>query len=901
VIHVDHEAGPGGDGTSWAAPYRYLQDALHVANHGDEIRVAGGTYKPDQDEAGNVTPGDREATFQLVSGVAIRGGYRGCVSGDCDSGDPDERDIAMYETILSGDLAGDDIDVPSLHQLPHEPSRAENSYHVITAISVDETAVLDGLTVTCGNANVRNLFETGGGMFNYASSNPTVANCTFSVNSATDRGGAVFNLESSSPKLTNCTFSGNYATNSGGGMYNLDDSSPKLANCIFSGNSARGGGGGMHNRIGSSPTLTNCTFSGNSTSNFGGGMYNENDSSPTLANCTFSKNSAGYGGGMCNERYSRPTLTNCILWGNCTRYECGRRAQVFGGTDNETTVAYSCVQDILARDGDVYPGVGNIDTAPLFVDSDGPDGVPGTVDDDLSLLPRSPCIDAGDNTGVTADGNDIDGDGDTNEPIPVDLLGSERFFDDPCVSDVGNPNPSRPNLGIVDMGAFEYQGDAPGDPDGDGLAGCDDNCPLHFNPDQADCDGDGLGDYCTLAIEAGQDCNGNSIPDNCDLADATSNDCNANNVPDECDVAEQTSRDCNENGTPDECDVLDETSEDCNASGTPDECDLAEGTSPDCNENQVPDECDITNGASEDCNDSGIPDECEPIRVGVIYVDAHATGENDGTGWADAANDLQYALEWACPGNEIWVASAGEHRYRPDRGTGDRDATFRLKSGVALYGGFLGNDHPQGGESNRYERDPAANLTILSGDLNGDDEPGFVNNRDNSAHVVTGSGTDQTAMLDGFTITAGNGSGGGMLNVAGSPNIVRCTFESNASPHGGGDVERQGQQSDRDRLRICAQRRRTRLRRRDEELQQQSDSCELHFPGKRKLYGWSNRKLSCESDSDWLSLRAKRCPGGMHTSRRGDGEHGFESAGARCLHVHWQHGAQPGRRDLQLC
>ena len=61
--YVDDDAPLGGNGLSWDTAFKYLQDALEVATAGDGIRVAGGTYKPDQDEAGNVTPGDRYATF----------------------------------------------------------------------------------------------------------------------------------------------------------------------------------------------------------------------------------------------------------------------------------------------------------------------------------------------------------------------------------------------------------------------------------------------------------------------------------------------------------------------------------------------------------------------------------------------------------------------------------------------------------------------------------------------------------------------------------------------------------------------------------------------------------------------------------------------------------------------
>ncbi|MEJ2705243.1 MAG: hypothetical protein P8Z79_22610, partial [Sedimentisphaerales bacterium] len=85
-------------------------------------------------------------------------------------------------------------------------------------------------------------------------------------------------------------------------------------------------------------------------------------------------------------------------------------------------------------------------------------------------------------------------------------------------------------------------------------------------------------------------------------------------------------------------------------------------------------------------------------------------------------------------------------------------ATFQLKSGVGIYGGFVGT------EVSRPERDPATNLTVLSGDLRGNDQEVFdpsdlvsePTRSDNSYHVVTGTGADETAVLDGFVITGGN-------------------------------------------------------------------------------------------------------------------------------------------------
>ncbi|MGB8982233.1 MAG: clostripain-related cysteine peptidase, partial [Anaerolineales bacterium] len=107
--------------------------------------------------------------------------------------------------------------------------------------------------------------------------------------------------------------------------------------------------------------------------------------------------------------------------------------------------------------------------------------------------------------------------------------------------------------------------------------------------------------------------------------------------------------------------------------------------------------------------------------------------------WINAC-ELRYALSAAVSGDEIWVMAG---TYKPTDGT-DRTISFVLKNGVALYGGFDGT------ETLRAQRDPGRHVSILSGDL------GIVGTTtDNSYHVVVGSGTDGTAVLDGFTITCG--------------------------------------------------------------------------------------------------------------------------------------------------
>ncbi|MHC4474862.1 MAG: right-handed parallel beta-helix repeat-containing protein [Planctomycetota bacterium] len=554
TIYVDTDANGSGTGTNWANAYPYLQDALADANTSAkpvEIRVAQGTYKPD--EGAGVTDGDRTATFRLMNGVTLKGDY----AGDGEP-DPNARDIDSYETILSGDLDGNDIPVATSGLLT-EPTRAENSYHVVTGSGADANAVLDGFTITAGNANSTvSPNKNGAGIKN---GSPTLLNCTFSAHSGNSSGGAMSTWEDVGPVITNCIFSGNFSGRNGGGIYGKDmtltnctftensagigggmyvassnatltnctfsnnsgnglylgvgdtavltnctfsensgsaggglylsagsSDNPELTDCVFIDNSAGGtwgDGGGMYLYGGGEPRLINCIFIGNSASNNGGGMFSLHfqGTDPKVTNCIFSGNTASGDGGAVCSTHDYTTFTNCtfsensaavdggaycifnnggtadfnncIFWGNTANNE---GPQIAMKTSSIVTVDYS---DIEGGVLDIYKVAGatlnydasNIDSDPLFVDADGADDAVGTEDDNLRLLAGSPCIDAGDNTAVPVDTADLDGDGNTAEPIPLDLNGFARFIDDLCTADTGNPGAPGP---IVDMGAYEF-------------------------------------------------------------------------------------------------------------------------------------------------------------------------------------------------------------------------------------------------------------------------------------------------------------------------------------------------------------------------------------------------------------------------------------------------------------
>jgi predicted outer membrane repeat protein len=351
-IYVDAAAAETGDGTTWDKAFKHLQDALAVASKGDQIWVARGIYKPNQGK--KPVRNERAATFMLKSGVAIYGGFPTGGSGWEDS------DPLANETILNGDLKGDDATVNNPAMLLTDPTRSDNAIHVITASGTDETAALDGFIITAGNAHDGNnelLLTQGGGLYCKAGS-PTVANCIFKLNSAVF-GGAVY-FWRGNPKLINCKFADNFVEDSGAAIH--------LSEC--------------------NPTIVNCVFVRNSAVEKGGAIYNEANKAKII-NCTITKNYAYAGGGVYNQK-STPTVTNCILWGNTSRYGTDEPAQLYGV---KVEASNCCIQGLTPQLG----GKNCLTTDPRIID-------------DYHLSAGSPCINAGDSNAISDEvETDIDG------------------------------------------------------------------------------------------------------------------------------------------------------------------------------------------------------------------------------------------------------------------------------------------------------------------------------------------------------------------------------------------------------------------------------------------------------------------------------------------------------------
>lgn len=356
--YVDDDGDPGNGCTSWADACPELQTALGLAVAGDDIWVATGSYTPDYDvEAGQHT-GDREATFDLIRGVTLNGGFDGTEM------KLEDRARLFDETVLSGDLNQDDAPNESdCCQIQIEPGcddsacaaavcdiapaccqnhwyfgcatiaadlcagicggNEENSSHVVTALGTGAGPTIDGFAVTGGNAHDGPGSDNGGGLLG---GDLTVRNCNFFGNRSGDKGGGLY---AQSATISECSFEHNWSSRGGG----MRLSGGTVSGCIFRENGAGLRGGGIYLQS-SQVEFSNCVVVGNGANTDGGGGMYVTGGDTTMTDCEIRDNfSLAHSGGgiLC---FGNLIASNCAFIGNTTFECCGGGLFLWGGNDS---------------------------------------------------------------------------------------------------------------------------------------------------------------------------------------------------------------------------------------------------------------------------------------------------------------------------------------------------------------------------------------------------------------------------------------------------------------------------------------------------------------------------------------------------------------------------------------
>jgi CSLREA domain-containing protein len=311
-------------------------------------------------------------------------------------------------------------------------------------ISVNATGVLDLYNTTVSGNKALGSSSNGGGIQNrgfvYLRQGSVVSN-NIASGSRSQQGGGVYNSGGTLIAI-NSTINNNQGGVYGGGISSVAGSLT-LINTTVSGNSA-GNGGGIRNN-GTSIALINTTVSGNNASYAGGGIDSSGDTF-NLINSTITNNTVvdtqfvGRGGGGIYSLSTTFFLKNTIVAGNTDNsnngsdlLSSGLSGAIFNGNN------YNLIGDLTGAKGTIGTGTDIVNSNPGLAPLANYGGLTLTH----ALLAGSPAINAGNNSLILVDSEDIDGDGDTTEQIPFDQRGTgfNRIFG-----------------GTVDIGAFEEQG-----------------------------------------------------------------------------------------------------------------------------------------------------------------------------------------------------------------------------------------------------------------------------------------------------------------------------------------------------------------------------------------------------------------------------------------------------------
>ncbi|MEO1534592.1 MAG: right-handed parallel beta-helix repeat-containing protein [Planctomycetota bacterium] len=517
VYFVNADAPAGGSGRDWNDAFDRLELALAVAQSGEQVWVAGGSYSP------FASPVDRDATFDVPSGVEVYGGFFGNEQQLGERQDPFDR-----PSVLDGQGV---------------------SYNVVTIDDAAPGTTLDGFLITGGLADgVSGRRSRGAGIHaeGAAGSTPTLRNLRISGCAADLVGSAIFAGSLSPNPIVFDTIRVSGCSGNQSAVF-VADGSTDFADVDITGNSVTGlviSAGGFH-RIADSRIESNTSPSPEPTflpSDAGGvfidiepaGIGSEivdsiiqNNTGPRtggiryrgggehvirssrILNNTASSSATETGGigvAPSGAAAMQVSIDNCLVANNHNDSPSGSSAVFVTGTNTTLNIRSSTIAG-NSGDGLNTPAInyatggasgavvntiiwGNTNAGPANSVSDSlnaqppgpiadrciiefypanPVNVPYPTTDcsgqdplfsntsSYDLSPGSPAIDAGDNNQVPP-------------LVTTDLFNRPRFRDDAGTADTGEGFPGEP---IIDLGAAEFQGTTPidclADTNGDGL------------------------------------------------------------------------------------------------------------------------------------------------------------------------------------------------------------------------------------------------------------------------------------------------------------------------------------------------------------------------------------------------------------------------------------------------
>ncbi|MFT5783990.1 MAG: putative outer membrane repeat protein [Candidatus Krumholzibacteriia bacterium] len=256
---------------SFAATYQVpgdfelISEALAVAQTGDRIEVAPGTYY--------------ETGLVMASGVALVG-----------LGTLPER------VVIDGQSRG----------------------RILLAEGLDQSTLIANITFSNGRASGHASYERSGGAIFCSNSAMRIYDCTFTGNISDGSGGAI-RCNNSAPLITGCVFTNNESVSGGGGAIDCSfNSSPLIRGSEFRDNVAAWGGS-LSCRGNSSPVVQNTIFTSNDavgSKGYGGAVFADYGSAPTFRQTTFNENTARYGGAIACLSGAETNLENSTVVNN---------------------------------------------------------------------------------------------------------------------------------------------------------------------------------------------------------------------------------------------------------------------------------------------------------------------------------------------------------------------------------------------------------------------------------------------------------------------------------------------------------------------------------------------------------------------------------------------------------